>query len=79
VAVRTADAVSSGTLVAVVDPGADQVWEALRALYLVGRIDDLPSITPYQRSSNDMPDRVREQAIMTEKAIRDRADKETNR
>ena len=32
-----------------VDPAAEQVWEALRALYLVGLMEDLPAITPYER------------------------------
>ena len=32
---------SAGAEVAVVDPANDQVWEALRALYLIGQPDDL--------------------------------------
>src|SRR5229473_1686933 len=41
--------VAAGTEVATVDPGDEQVWEALRALYLIGQPDDLPAIRPYQR------------------------------
>ena len=67
--------VAAGTELAAVDPGADQVWEALRALYLIGRVDDLPAIRPYQRQSTDIPDRVRQQAVLTEMAIRERADR----
>jgi len=48
------------------------VWEALRALYLVGRLDDLPAILPYERELPDIPDHVRQQALLTEKAIRER-------
>ncbi len=33
--------VHPGDRIAVVDPGTEQVWEALRALYLVGQLDDL--------------------------------------
>jgi hypothetical protein len=55
-----------------VDPDTEQVWEALRALYLVGRMEDLPAILPYERQLPDIPDRVREQAALAEKAIRER-------
>jgi biotin carboxyl carrier protein len=65
--------VSAGADIASVDPGDEQVWEALRALYLVGQVDDLPSIRPYQRELPEVSDRVRQQANLTEKAIRDRA------
>jgi multidrug efflux pump subunit AcrA (membrane-fusion protein) len=65
--------VSGGTEIATVDPGDEQVWEALRALYLVGQVDDLPAIRPYQRELREVSDRVRQQALLTEKSIRDRA------
>ena len=65
--------VAPGAEIATVDPGDEQVWEALRALFLIGQVDDLPSIRPYQRELPDISDRVRQQAILTEKAIRDRA------
>jgi biotin carboxyl carrier protein len=65
--------VTAGAEVATVDPGDKQVWEALRALYLVGQVEDLPSIRPYQRELPEISDRVRQQANLTEKAIRDRA------
>jgi len=65
--------VAAGAEVATVDPGDEQVWEALRALYLVGQVDDLPAIRPYQRELPEISDRVRQQANLTEKAIRDRA------
>jgi len=71
--VQTGQAVSPGTEIASVDPATDQVWEALRALYLIGQIDDLPSITPYERELPEVPDHIRQQAVLTEKAIRDRA------
>ena len=65
--------VAAGAEIAVVDPGAEQVWEALRALYLIGQMDDLPAIRPYERDLTDIPDHVRQQALETEKAIRTRA------
>src|SRR5712692_7559719 len=65
--------VAAGTEIATVDPGDEQVWEALRALYLIGQPDDLPAIRPYQRELPEISDRVRQKALLTEKAIRDRA------
>ena len=58
--------------IATIDPGTEQVWEALRALYLVGQPDDLAAVLPYERELPDIPDDVRKQAIETEKAIRER-------
>ncbi len=54
-------------------PGQDQVWEALRALYLVGGMEDLPYVERYAQGVAWMPDRVRQQAILTARAIRHRA------
>lgn len=65
--------VAAGAAIATIDPGEDQVWEALRGLYLVGQKEDLPAVTAYQHPLPDMPDRIRQQAIETEKAIRKRA------
>ena len=65
--------VTPGTEVATIDPGTEQVWEALRALYLIGQPDDLPAVRPYERELPEIPDRLRQQALLTEKAIRDRA------
>lgn len=65
--------VIAGAEIAIVDPGDEQVWEALRALYLIGRVDDLPAIRPYERESRNIPDRVREQALLADQAIRSRA------
>lgn len=65
----------AGAEVAVVDPGTEQVWEALRALYIVGQADDLAAIRPYERDLPDISNDVRQQAAETEKAIRARAEK----
>lgn len=70
--VATGTTVAAGSEVASVDPGDEQVWEALRALYLVGQPDDLPAIRPYQRKLPEISGRLRQQALLTEKAIRDR-------
>jgi multidrug efflux pump subunit AcrA (membrane-fusion protein) len=65
--------VSSSAELASIDPGAEQVWEALRALYIVGQVEDLPAIRLYERDLPEMPDRVKQQAVLSEQAIRDRA------
>jgi hypothetical protein len=65
--------VVAGAEVAVINPANDQVWEALRALYLVGQPDDLSAIRPYERDLPDISNDVRQQALETEQAIRKRS------
>ena len=36
--------VQAGSELAMIDPAPEQVWEALRALYLVGQKEDLPAV-----------------------------------
>ncbi len=67
--------VVAGDEIATVAPGTDQAWEALRALYLIGQLEELPAVLPYERELPDIPDHVRQQATETEKAIRERAAK----
>jgi hypothetical protein len=45
----------------------------LRALYLIGQPDDIPAIQPYERELPEVPDHIRQQALATEQAIRERA------
>jgi pyruvate/2-oxoglutarate dehydrogenase complex dihydrolipoamide acyltransferase (E2) component len=71
--VATGATVAAGAEIATIDPGSEQVWEALRALYLVGQPDDLSAIRIYERDVPEMPARLREQAALTEKAIRTRS------
>ena len=71
--VKTGQTVAAGEEIASLDPGTDQVWEALRALYLVGQPEDIPAIQPYERELPEIPDHVRKQALGTERAIRERA------
>jgi biotin carboxyl carrier protein len=73
--VASGASVAAGAEVAVIDPGSEQVWEALRALYLVGQPDDLAAIRIYERNIPEIPDRLREQAALTEKAIQSRSTK----
>ncbi len=72
---QTGKRVAMGDEIATVAPSTDQVWEALRALDLIGQLDDLHAVLPYERELPDLPDHVRQQAVETEKAIRERAPK----
>jgi len=63
---------AAGAEIAVIDPDTVPVWEALRALYLVGQAEDLPAVVPYERDLPDISNDVRQQARETEKAIRER-------
>ncbi len=71
--VQTGQTITAGDPIAALEPGTDQVWEALRALYLIGQPEDIPAIRPYERELPDVPDHIRQQALATEQAIRDRA------
>ena len=73
VGVQRGQNVQQGTAVAVIDPGSDQVWEALRALYLIGTKDDLPLVRSFESKGAELGDRIRQQAIETQKAILKRA------
>jgi len=70
--VATGANVASGDEVAVIDPGTEQVWEALRALYLIGQSEDLPAVRAYERDLPDISNDIRQQAQETEKAIQGR-------
>lgn len=70
---QTGQKINAGAEIATIDPAIDQVWEALRALYLIGQPDDLPAVTPYERDLPEVPDHIRQQAVLTNKAIRERA------
>ncbi|MFZ3263293.1 MAG: hypothetical protein WA172_04795 [Terriglobales bacterium] len=75
VSIVSGGSVSAGAAVATVDPGEEQVWEALRALYVIGQTGDLPVIRPYERELPEIPERLRQQAIATEREIQERARK----
>ncbi len=73
VAGGTGGSVKAADVIATIDPETEQVWEALRGLYLIGQPEDLPAVTAYERETPDLPERVRQQAELTEKAIRERS------
>lgn len=64
--------VQAGEELATVSPGWEQVWEALRALYLVGEPADLNDVERFLAVGQ--PRRVQQQATLTAQAIRSRAE-----
>lgn len=71
-AVKEGADVAAGAELLTLDPGADQVWEALRALYLIGGSEDLPLVESYERPLPDLPQRIQQQAAETVRAIKQR-------
>jgi biotin carboxyl carrier protein len=65
--------VLAGQTIAWIDPSAETALQALRALYLIGRPEDLPEVLAYARGGEGMPPQIREQALATARAIRHRA------
>lgn len=65
--------VAAGEPIAILSPGEEQVWESLRALFLVGTPDDLEDVDRFARGVPALSDRVRQQAAATAAAIRHRA------
>lgn len=64
--------VEAGEEVMVLSPDTEQLWEALRALFVVGRAEDIAQIERYTRAIPGVPDRVGQQAALTIEAIRNR-------
>jgi hypothetical protein len=74
-AVRAGDHVVAGSELLTLAAGPDQVWEALRGLYLVGQPEDLPAVDRWSGGS----DRIGRQAALTAQAIRTRAERTSSR
>jgi biotin carboxyl carrier protein len=68
--VANGTSVASGAAIAVIDASSDEVWEALRALYIIGKPSDESTIEIYTHSVKGMAPRIREQAKETLGAIR---------
>jgi hypothetical protein len=64
--------ISAGQPLVLLDPSQEMVWEALRALFLVGRSEDLLAIDPYVRGVDGMSPQIQQQAHATVRAIRSR-------
>ncbi len=64
--------VSAGQPIAELSSSQEMVWEALRALYLIGQPEDLFAVDRYARGAPNVPESVRRQAQLTARAIRAR-------
>ena len=65
--------VKTGQDILVLAPSNDQVWEALRALYLVGQLEDLEVIQSFTGKTPHLGERIRQQARLTIEAIKKRS------
>ena len=65
-------AVAPGGALAALSADPGHVWEALRALYVVGRTEDLEDVRRFTRPVAGMPERAARQAALTEQAIQAR-------
>lgn len=68
-------AVQAGDSVIVLGPDEAHVYEALRALYLVGKPEDVESIRPFRQPTENFPEKVSQQARLTIEMIRGRLDR----
>jgi pyruvate/2-oxoglutarate dehydrogenase complex dihydrolipoamide acyltransferase (E2) component len=73
VAVREGAKVATGDVLLTLSPDAEFVFEALRALFLVGEEEDLPEVERFAHGVEGMPERVKQQAAQTARAIRSRS------
>jgi len=64
--------IAVGEEILLLSPAEEQVWEALRALYLVGQAEDLPDVERFAGRAPHMSDRIRQQALQTISAIKQR-------
>jgi biotin carboxyl carrier protein len=71
--VQTGATVSSGEPILALAPNESMAWEALRALFLTGRPEDLPYVNRFVRGADGMSPQVAVQAQATARAIHDRA------
>jgi biotin carboxyl carrier protein len=64
--------VSSGNTMLTISSDANSIWEALRGLALIGRLEDLNEIERYARGVDSLPERIKQQAALTAKTIQSR-------
>jgi hypothetical protein len=64
--------VASGTVLLTINSDEGSVWEALRGLALVGEASDLSAVGRYLQAVSPVSERIKEQAALTAKAIKQR-------
>lgn len=76
--VKEGDEFHAGERLFVLAPDGTSVWEALRALALVGEAEDLPEVERYARGVGGMSEEVKRQAALTAEAIKRRSAQKQN-
>jgi len=71
--VKDGTTVSEGQPVLILAPNESMAWEALRALFLTGRPEDLPYLNQFVRGIDGMSPQLAQQARATSRAIQARA------
>jgi hypothetical protein len=65
--------VAAGDELVLIAPSHEMIWEALRALYLVGQAEDLPDVERFTRQVQGTPAQIATQARLTAQKIRERS------
>jgi len=65
--------ITNGGTVLTLNSDANSLWEALRGLALIGKTEDLSEIERYAQGVASLPDRIKQQAALTAKAIQSRS------
>lgn len=73
VRVTTGSQVAAGDAILTIAPDESFVYEALRALFLVGEREDLTEVLRYAEGVEGMPEQIKQQAAQTAKAIQSRS------
>lgn len=73
---QTGTRVSAGDQILTLESDEESVWEALRALALIGELEDLQFINSYFQNGGTSTDRLRDQAAHTIRAIQGRTAKQ---
>jgi HEAT repeat protein len=72
-AAKVGGPIGAGDAIAVIEPGEAQVFEALRGLVLIGQPESLADVERFAAGVPGMSERVRQQALVTAQAIRQKA------
>jgi hypothetical protein len=75
VMVNNGEWVDRGQALVSVESGSDQVWEALRALSLIGRPEDVPVLESYAGRDASLSSPLKQQVLATADTIRARAER----
>jgi hypothetical protein len=62
--------VAAAQTILFISPSQEMVWEALRALYLIGTPEDAAAVEPYARGADGMAPQVQQQATLTLQHLR---------